>query len=220
MTKWLPDVPDPLNGLSAVTDVKYDPAGCLLLKVVQSVLDKYPLVEPLAWLIEIAGVAPPVEAIGAVPVTLVTVPTLVEPPRDTGVPLIVIDEFCSFPLAIEPANIVLVTDPVSPVVTNVPAVAGRVIDVLPATAGAVIVTLPEVDPDNCTLGETSPFLTMNSFAISFPYPRVNYTTIAVLVIFIVEDVAEDIVTNNLTFPPLTSTTNETALVEPLISVVE
>jgi hypothetical protein len=99
---------------------------------------------------------------------------------------------------------VLVTVPVSPVVTIVPAVAGSAIEVVPATAGADIVIDPEVVPGNSTVGVMSPFLTTNSFAISFPYPRVNYTTIVVLHIFIVADVADPIVTNNLTFPPFIS----------------
>lgn len=82
-------------------------------------------------------------------------------------------ELTSLLFEIEPANIALVTDPVSPVVTIVPATAGNEIDVVPATAGADIVTVPEVDPGNWTVGVISPFLTTNSLAISFPYPRVN-----------------------------------------------
>ena len=46
----------------------------LLLNVVQSDEDKYPLVDPLACVIEIAGDVPPEETIGAVPVTPVTDP--------------------------------------------------------------------------------------------------------------------------------------------------
>jgi hypothetical protein len=46
----------------------------LLLKVVQSVLVKYPLTDVVAAGIEIAGVAPPDDTTGAVPVTPVTVP--------------------------------------------------------------------------------------------------------------------------------------------------
>ena len=41
---------------------------------------------------DIAGVLPPLETTGLVPVTLVTVPTLIEPPRLVLVPLIVIAE--------------------------------------------------------------------------------------------------------------------------------
>lgn len=113
-------------------------------------------------------------------------------------------EFTNLLLAIDPANIVLVTVPVSPVVTIVPAVAGSAIVVVPATAGADIVIEPEVAPGSCTVGVISPFLTTNSLAISFPYPRVNYTTIVVLDIFIVADAPEAIVTKSLTFPPLMS----------------
>ena len=64
----------------------------LELKVFQSVEDKYPLVVLLAWLILIAGVVVQlVTLIGAVAVTDVTVPTFVEPPKLTAVPLIVIE---------------------------------------------------------------------------------------------------------------------------------
>jgi hypothetical protein len=45
------------------------------LKVDQSVDDKYPSTEDVALGIEIAGVFPPELTIGAVPVTLVTVPS-------------------------------------------------------------------------------------------------------------------------------------------------
>jgi hypothetical protein len=47
----------------------------LLLKVVQSVLVRYPFTLPVAAAIEIAGVAPPLDTTGAVPVT--EVPLLV-----------------------------------------------------------------------------------------------------------------------------------------------
>ena len=46
----------------------------LLLKVVQSVLVRYPLTEVVAAAILIAGVVPPLETTGDVPVTDVTVP--------------------------------------------------------------------------------------------------------------------------------------------------
>jgi hypothetical protein len=48
----------------------------LLLNVVQSVLVRYPLTELVAAAIEIAGVVPPDDTTGAVPVTAVTVPPL------------------------------------------------------------------------------------------------------------------------------------------------
>jgi hypothetical protein len=48
----------------------------LLLKVVQSVLVRYPLTDVVAAGIEMAGVAPPEETTGEVPVTLVTVPVV------------------------------------------------------------------------------------------------------------------------------------------------
>jgi hypothetical protein len=44
------------------------------------------------------------------------------------------------------AIIVLVTVPVSPVVTTVPVVAGRVIVVVPAAAAVTRVTVPDVEP--------------------------------------------------------------------------
>ena len=47
-----------------------------------------------------AGVAPPDELIGAVPVTLVTVPTLTEPPKLTAEPLIVMLELVRLELPI------------------------------------------------------------------------------------------------------------------------
>jgi hypothetical protein len=59
---------------------------------------------------------PPLETTGAVPVTLVTVPTLIEPPRLVLVPLMVIAEFTRAELGIdvrlapEPLNEVAVTE--------------------------------------------------------------------------------------------------------------
>lgn len=47
-------------------------AACLPLNVVQSVLVRCPLTLEVAAGIEIAGVVPPLETIGAVPVTEVT----------------------------------------------------------------------------------------------------------------------------------------------------
>ena len=72
----------------------------LLLNVFQSVLVKYPLVVALAAAMLIVGVAPPEDTTGAVPVTLVTVPTLIEPPRLVLVPLIVIAELAKPALGI------------------------------------------------------------------------------------------------------------------------
>ena len=69
-------------------------------------------------------------------------------PRDTAVEPIVTELFVSLALAIEPANIVLVTDPVSPVVTTVPVIAGRVIVFVPAAAVAAKVIVPDVEPFN------------------------------------------------------------------------
>ena len=48
--------------------------------------------------------------------------------------------------AIEPASIVLVTVPVSPVVITVPVVAGSVIVFVPATAAGCNNIVPDVEP--------------------------------------------------------------------------
>jgi hypothetical protein len=48
--------------------------------------------------------------------------------------------------AIEPASIVFVTVPVSPVVTTVPVVAGNVIVLVPAEEGTAKVIVPELEP--------------------------------------------------------------------------
>ena len=46
-----------------------------------------------------------------------TDPTVVEPPKETDDPLIVIDEFANLPLAIEPASSSFVIDPLGNVIT-------------------------------------------------------------------------------------------------------
>lgn len=77
--------------------------------------------------------------------------TVIEPPKLTADPLIVTDELVSLALAIDPANMVLVTVPVSPDVISVPAVAGIVMAVVPATAAGVIVIVPDVAPGRAML---------------------------------------------------------------------
>jgi hypothetical protein len=67
-------------------------------------------------------------------------------PSETDVEPIVTDEFDSFAFEIEPESIVLVTVELSPVVTTVPVVAGRVIVVVPAIPVATRVVVPEVEP--------------------------------------------------------------------------
>jgi hypothetical protein len=89
------------------TLVTYVPAGCLLLNVFQSVLVKYPLTEVVAAGILIAGVAPPLDTTGDVPETLVTVPTLMLPPRLVDVPLIVIALFANCALVMVPLKSVV-----------------------------------------------------------------------------------------------------------------
>jgi hypothetical protein len=77
---------------------------------------------------------------------------VVLPPRDTAFPFTVTLLFANLALAIEPANIVLVTVPVSPVVTKVPVLAGRVSTIpVPATALGISCTDPEVAPGRVTL---------------------------------------------------------------------
>lgn len=71
-------------------------------------------------------------------------------PRATVTPLNVTELLVSFPLAILPASIAFVTVPVSPVVTTVPDVAGRVIVVVPAIATGWSSTVPELEPGRVT----------------------------------------------------------------------
>jgi len=76
----VPDKDKPLTVPVPATEVT-DPAP-LPLNVFQSVLVKYPLTDVVAAAMLIAGVAPPEDATGAVPVTLVTSPETpeIEPP--------------------------------------------------------------------------------------------------------------------------------------------
>jgi hypothetical protein len=64
----------PASPLADTTDTLATVPDPLLLKVVQSVADKYPSTDVVACGIEMAGAAPPLLTTGAVPVTLVTVP--------------------------------------------------------------------------------------------------------------------------------------------------
>ena len=64
------EIKPPVNDCATLVTVPLP----LPLNVFQSVLVKYPLTDVVAAAIEIAGVAPPDDTTGAVPVTLVTVP--------------------------------------------------------------------------------------------------------------------------------------------------
>ena len=79
------NVPDVVMGLPAIENTLGTVAATLvtvpvllvlLLNVFQSVLVKYPLTDVVAAAILIAGVAPPLDTTGAVPVTDVTPPAL------------------------------------------------------------------------------------------------------------------------------------------------
>jgi hypothetical protein len=69
-----PPLDVPVNPLAETTETAVTLPEPLLLKVVQSVLVRYPLTLVVAAGIDIAGVAPPEDTTGAVPVTEVTVP--------------------------------------------------------------------------------------------------------------------------------------------------
>jgi hypothetical protein len=74
-----------------------------------------------------------------VSVLVVLAVIVVLPPRETAFPFTVTEELDNLALAIDPANIVFVTVPVSPLVIAVPVVAGRVNTVpVPATAAGII----------------------------------------------------------------------------------
>ena len=77
---------------------------------------------------------------------------VLDEPKEIEVVPIVVELFDSLLLAIEPANIVLVTVALSPVVTIVPVVAGNVIIVPdPAVAVGISCTDPDVDPGSVKL---------------------------------------------------------------------
>jgi len=99
---------------------------------------------------EVAVDALPVRApVNPVEVTDVNPARVVlEAPSAIAVVPTVIELFTSLVLAIEPANIVLVTVPVSPVVITVPVTAGKVIVFVPATAADAKVIVPDVAPFN------------------------------------------------------------------------
>ena len=98
----------------------------------------------LSTLLDAAPVSAPVNAVDD---TLVNPASVVlELPRLIAVVPTVTALFANLALAIDPANIVFVTVPVSPVVTSVPAVAGIVIAVVPAVAAGVNVIVPLVAP--------------------------------------------------------------------------
>lgn len=89
----------PLDGVPNAPPVEYLP-----LNVFQSVDVKYPLTLVVAAAIDIAGVAPPLDTTGAVPVTLATVPlnpplALIDPVTETPVDVtatIVVPPLCIF----------------------------------------------------------------------------------------------------------------------------
>ena len=82
-----PPLDEPENPFAEDIDTDVTVPEPLLLNVVQSVLERNPLTLPDAWLMLIAGVAPPEDAIGAVPVTEVT--PLATVPQAVFVPSVV-----------------------------------------------------------------------------------------------------------------------------------
>ena len=90
-----PPLEVPARPLAETTDTAVTEPEPLLLNVVQSVEVKYPLTDVVAAGMLIAGVVPPLETTGDVAETLVTVPTLTEPPNAVADPFIVIVELAS-----------------------------------------------------------------------------------------------------------------------------
>ena len=75
------------------------------------------------------------------------------------------------PLIVGLVKVLFVNVSVPAIVASVPVAPGSVIVEVPATAGATKVDVPLVEPGNIAFGLISPFFTLNSFAISFPFPR-------------------------------------------------
>jgi hypothetical protein len=102
------------------------------------------------------------------PETLVVVP-----PRVSVLEPSVTVAFASFALAIEPASIALVTDPVSPDPTRVPEVVGSVNVVVPAVACATRVDVPEVEPLNIAPEEMVGVVSVSPATVVTVFPRVT-----------------------------------------------
>lgn len=123
------------------TDELSVPLNVSVLDIVSVLLVVPPAIEnPVAFAVKVN----PLTVVN--PAMVVTVE-----PKGTFVEPIVTELLINLALAIDPANIVLVTVPVSPVVITVPVVAGNVIVLVPATATGVTVIVPEVDPGIATL---------------------------------------------------------------------
>ena len=73
---------------------------------------------------------------------------------------------------VDPLILLLVKVSVVALPSRVSVAAGSV-NVPDAVAAAFSVVIPDDEPETCTFGAIRPFFTMNSFAIPFPYPRVN-----------------------------------------------